>query len=140
MSDKFFLDTNILVYSFDLSAPSKCDKAKELIYSALKDANGIISFQVVQEFLNFSLKKAKTPMTDQQAQQYYSKVLKPLCLIHSSEQLYRKALSLKSPVQCGWYDAVILASAILSDAKKLYSEDFQTGRTIEGVKIVNPFM
>ena len=54
MKDRFFLDTNIIVYSFDETNPDKQTRAKGLIAEALLTGQGIISFQVVQEFINFA--------------------------------------------------------------------------------------
>jgi len=50
MSDRFFLDTNIFVYSFDKNAPKKADRAVKLIRRAIEAQQGIVSYQVVQEF------------------------------------------------------------------------------------------
>src|ERR1700678_2664259 len=62
MSDRFFLDTNIFVYSFDRSAVMKAQKATQLICNTLKTQKGIISYQVVQEFFNVALRKFSEPM------------------------------------------------------------------------------
>lgn len=59
---KFFLDTNILVYSFDRQAPQKQQTARELIEVALSSQMGVICSQVVQEFLNVAQKKFTKPM------------------------------------------------------------------------------
>jgi predicted nucleic acid-binding protein len=48
MSDRFFLDTNIFVYSFDQTAVVKAANAVQLIRKALTTQKGIISHQVVQ--------------------------------------------------------------------------------------------
>ena len=48
MSDRFFLDTNIFIYSFDQSAAVKARRAAELIREALTTQKGVISYQVVQ--------------------------------------------------------------------------------------------
>ena len=57
MSVRFFLDTNVLVYSFDAREPRKAKLARELIEKAMSQGSGIISTQVVQEFLNLALTK-----------------------------------------------------------------------------------
>ena len=57
MSVEYFIDTNVLVYSFDENAPEKRAKARELIAGALRTGCGVISCQVVQEFLNVALHK-----------------------------------------------------------------------------------
>jgi predicted nucleic acid-binding protein len=41
--------------------------------------------------------------------------------------------------QLAYYDAQIWATARLHGVPIILSEDFQTGRTLEGVRFVNPF-
>jgi len=51
MSAKFFLDTNIIIYTFAKTAAGKQKKAKSLVKNALA-GSGCISWQVIQEFCN----------------------------------------------------------------------------------------
>lgn len=62
MSDRFFLDTNNFLYSFDRSAPAKQAKATHLIRKALTSHKGMVSYQVVQEFFNVALKRFAQPL------------------------------------------------------------------------------
>lgn len=57
MNGRFFLDTNVFVYSFDVSAPSKARRATQPIRQALETRKGIISYQVAQEFFNVALRR-----------------------------------------------------------------------------------
>lgn len=72
MSADYFLDTNVLVYSFDDREPTKRDTAQKLIAQALRQGCGVISWQVVQEFLNVALHKWEVPMTTGDATAYLS--------------------------------------------------------------------
>jgi len=63
MNGKFFIDTNIFVFTFDSSNREKQKLSKEIVAQALEDSTGIISYQVIQEFLNVSTKKFKSPLT-----------------------------------------------------------------------------
>ncbi|WP_340104361.1 hypothetical protein [Rhodohalobacter sp. 8-1] len=54
MSDRFFLDTNIFVYTFDDLELEKQNVASNLVESAMTGRNASISYQVVQEFINVS--------------------------------------------------------------------------------------
>ena len=58
MNAKFFLDTNIFVYSFDHSSAAKNRRAAQLIRQAVATRKGIVSYQVVQEFFNLALRRA----------------------------------------------------------------------------------
>ncbi len=61
MSDKYFIDTNIFVYCFDDRQMEKKAHALALIVDALKTGNGVISWQVIQEFLSVSTRKFLAP-------------------------------------------------------------------------------
>lgn len=140
MSDRFFLDTNIFVYSFDTNAPKKAPKADSLIAGALASHKGVISFQVVQEFFNLALRHFDKPMNSSQAEQYLAAVLRPLLAIHSSATLYSEALRLYSDGGVSWYDALIVSAAQQSGCGTLLTEDLQHGRQFGGLRIVNPFL
>ena len=139
MSDRFFLDTNIFVYSFDLSSAAKARKATELIREALTTQKGVISYQVVQEFFNVAFRRFAHPMSVAEAEQYLITVFRPLLAIHSSPALYVEALRIAGKHRLAWYDAIIIASALEGHCDTLFSEDFQHGRKIEGLQIENPF-
>jgi predicted nucleic acid-binding protein len=139
MSDRFFLDTNIFVYSFDKSAPKKAARAAELIRLAIETRIGIVSYQVVQEFFNLALRRFAEPMSGAEAEQYLATTFRPLLAVHSSQGLYGQALQLSTGHKLAWYDSLILASAIEGQCSVLYSEDFQHGRRFGDLRIVNPF-
>ncbi len=140
MSGRFFLDTNIFVYSFDKSSPKKSDRAASLIRRALETRQGVVSYQVVQEFFNVALRRFATPMTNAEAEQFLSITFRPLLAVHSSFALYGRALQLVSTHSLAWYDSLILASAMEARCDILYSEDFQSGQRFGGLRIENPFL
>lgn len=139
MSADYFLDTNIFVYSFDDTAPIKRNIARNLIAKALRNQCGVISWQVIQEFLNVALHKWETPMTTEEANDYTAGILEPLCAVFPSSALWRSALLLRMQSQYRYYDCLIVASALQSGCKILYSEDLQAGRHFGNLKIENPF-
>jgi len=139
MSARFFLDTNVFVYTFDNSAPAKAKKAAHLIRRAVETGEGIVSYQVVQEFFNVALRRFSQPMTTAEAEQYLITVFRPLLAIHSSPAIYVEALRVLAKHRLAWYDSLIVASALEGRCAVLYSEDMQHGREIEGLRIENPF-
>src|SRR5271157_3268475 len=139
MSARFFLDTNIFVYSFDANSPKKAAQARKLIRSAIATRGGIVSFQVVQEFFNLALRRFAKPMSGVDAEQYLSTTFRPLLSVHSSQALYAEALRIAARFRLPWYDSLIVASAIEGQCDVLYSEDFQDGQQFGGVTITNPF-
>jgi len=139
MSGRFFLDTNIFVYSFDPSSPKKAAQAQKLIRTALETRGGIVSYQVVQEFFNVALRRFSKPMNSLDAEQYLSTTLRPLLAVHSSPALYGEALRIGARFKLPWYDSLIVASAIEGRCGVLYSEDFQDGQQIGSLTLSNPF-
>ena len=140
MSIEFFLDTNILVCTFDPTVPAKQNKARDLVERALEHQQGVISYQVVQELVNVATRKFAHPLTTQQAQRYLDTVLEPLCAVFASTGLYRKTIDLQERWRYGFYDSLIIASALQAGCRTLYSEDLHDGQVIESLTIVNPFV
>lgn len=140
MSGKFFLDTNIFVYSFDASSPKKAAQATKLIRKGIETRGGVISYQVVQEFFNVALRRFAKPMSSLDAEQYLATTFRALLAVHSSPALYGEALRIGARFRLAWYDSLIVASAIEGQCDVLYSEDLQDGQHIGSVTICNPFV
>jgi predicted nucleic acid-binding protein len=139
MSGRFFLDTNIFIYSFDASSPKRAAESKKLIRTTIGTPRGIVSYQVVQEFFNVALRRFAKPMSNADAEQYLSTTFGPLLSVHSSPALYAEALRLGARFRLAWCDSLIVASAIEGQCDILYSEDFQDGQRIGNLTITNPF-
>lgn len=140
MSGKYFLDTNILLYTFDHTSKAKSRKADGLVQEALAAQEGVISYQVVQEFLNVALKKMPQLFKEADLKDYLKTVLWPLCAIYPDSNLFHAGLACHYDHCISFYDGLIIAAASKAGCKVLYSEDLQHGRTISGVKIQNPFL
>ena len=140
MNAEFFIDTNVLVYTFDSDHPDKQARAQDLVETALSKGTGVISYQVVQEFLNVALHKFAKPMAPDDAARFLGKVLEPLCEVGSSISLYEQAIALQERWRYRFYDALIIGSALQTGCETLYSEDLQHGQKIESLTIVNPFL
>ena len=137
---KFFLDTNILVYTFDRTDGSKRRRASELLASALETRRGIISYQVIQEFLNVATRKFSDPITVPEAQIYLARILMPLCEVFPDSALYSQALSIADESGMAFCDALIISSAIAGGCETVWTEDLQHGRRIGTVTVRNPFV
>ena len=136
---RFFLDTNIFVYAFDPSVPAKHRIAADLIRGAVAQRNGVISYQVIQEFYNVAVRRFATPMSPSEAQLYFNNVFRPLFSVNFSPALMFEALRIRERYLLSWYDSIVFASAIESECGVLYSEDFQNGMIVDDVRVKNPF-
>lgn len=140
MSDRYFLDTNVFVYSLDSDEPRKASIAEKLITRGAASGVGAISYQVVQEFSNVALTKFKADMSSAELERYFLKVLSPLMKIPPSDSLFLDALNLVGRHQLSWYDSLIVAAAIQGGCKVLYSGDLQHGRRFGDLIVENPFL
>ncbi|WP_374689624.1 PIN domain-containing protein [Promineifilum sp.] len=137
--DLFFLDTNVLIYVFDQTAPAKQVIAERLVREALNSGHGTISAQVVQEFLYAALRKFERPMTIPECREHLRTVLQPLCRYFPAPSSYDRALLIVQETGYSLYDALIVTAALESGCRTLLTEDLQHGRVVQGVTIVNPF-
>jgi predicted nucleic acid-binding protein len=106
------MDSNILIYTFDSYTPHKQEKVRELVAMSLKTQKGIISFQVVQEFLNVATRKFEIPLTSLEAEKYINQVLIPLCNVFANMKLYVKTVKIMERWQYSFYDSLIYCGGI----------------------------
>ncbi len=137
MPAELFLDTNILVYAFDQTAPAKRNRAREIIRG---DDDWSVSWQVVQEFCSVALHRFAAPISATDLRDYLDVVLLPRCRIMPSADLYRHALDVQAQTGYRYYDSLVVTAALASGAHRLLSEDLQHGRQIGNLRIENPFL
>ena len=139
MSARAFLDTNVFIYQLDSSDARKHKIAERLVRDALQNERACISYQVVQECLNTILRKAEVALDAQGTRAYLEAVLLPLMKVGASAALYERALDIQSRWRFGFYDSLIVASALAAGCDTLLTEDLQHGQVIETLTISNPF-
>ena len=133
------MDTNLFIYQLEALDERKSATADRIIRKGIETHDACISFQVVQECLNTVLRKAEIPLDKEQTRTYLEKVLMPLWRVSPSLALYNRALDIQSRYRFGFYDSLIIASALDAGCRRLYSEDLQDGQRIEGLIVENPF-
>lgn len=137
MSDKVFVDTNVLIYAHDIDASTKHEVANRVLQDLWRERTGVISLQVLQEFYVNVTRKIKHPI---------SKISARL-IISSYEIWYAEsmladistAFRIEDEAQIGFWDALIIASAVRVGASQILSEDLNAGQAIAGIRVVNPF-
>lgn len=139
MSAEIFIDTNVFVYHIDRNDRNKRVIAEGIVREALMTGNACISFQVIQEWLNIVLKKAKVRLEVDAARAYLDTVLAPLQRVYPSVALYHRALDIHGRYRFSPYDSLIVAAALTAGCEKLLSEDLQDGQLVESLVISNPF-
>jgi predicted nucleic acid-binding protein len=139
MSARVFLDTNVFIYQLDTSDARKHKIAEKLVRDALASDRACISYQVVQECLNTVMRKAEVALDAHGARAYLEAVLLPLMKVGASAALYQRGLDIQSRWRFGFYDSLVVASALSAGCDTLLTEDLQHGQVIETLTISNPF-
>lgn len=139
MNAEFFIDTNVFVYHLDPTDSRKQGIAEGIVREALATGNACISWQVVQECLNVALRKAEVALPADAARAYLDAVLLPLMQVTATASVYHRALDVQSRWRYGFYDSLVIASALAAGCRTLLSEDLQHGQRIDALTIVDPF-
>ena len=137
MNGKTFVDSNVLIYGHDVDAGWKHDMAKKIMQELWNERSGVLSMQVLQEFYVNVTRKIATPLAKDKARLVVT-TYTTWCMESTPAEL-AAAFRAEDEAQIGFWDALILACAAKSGAKRLLSEDLNTGQTITGVLVENPF-
>jgi predicted nucleic acid-binding protein len=130
MKDKYFLDTNILVYAL-LDPGEKSERALQLLPRA------IISVQVLNELANVARKKAGLSWSETAD---LTKAVAKLATVESlTLDIHLAGIELSSKLALNVYNSMIVAAAISARCETLYTEDMQHGQSIDSIMICNPF-
>jgi predicted nucleic acid-binding protein len=135
---KMFIDTNILVSAYDASAGEKHKKALEIMENLWDSGNGIISFQVLQEFFVNVTKKISKPLNVIATKEIVKDLLKWKTVIINGE-IILEAIDIHIQQKLSFWNSMIIVSAIGGGADTILSEDLSDKQVIKGITIKNPF-
>jgi len=138
MSDKVFVDTNVIVYSRDTTEPFKQKQADSWLQHLWSNQSGRISFQVLNEYYVIVTNKLKPGLSRMEARDDIRNLMawKPAVI----EQIVtQSAWSIQDRYGYSWWDCLILAAALKQNCRYVLSEDMQHGQQIEGLEIISPF-
>ena len=130
------LDTHVLVYADAADQPVRQAQAIALIAGHLRDGSGVLSTQVLQEFVNVALRKLRLPPDlIREWLAFYTRFE----VVPASPDLIRAALDLHVLHRLSYSDTLIVQAAVDSGCQRVLSEDLQDGFTYRGVRVTNPF-
>lgn len=134
--DRFFVDTNVLLYCLDSRAPEKQSLAAAWCDALWRRDAARLSWQVLNEFYSNAIRRIGTPAGVARAAIETYLAWRP---VDFTGDLLRRAWHWTDRGGVSYWDGLILASAERSGSQWLLSEDFQAGRKYGAVTVVNPF-
>jgi predicted nucleic acid-binding protein len=139
MSDKCFVDTNILVYAHDRSTGVKHERAQRLLEQLWDSGKGVLSTQVLQELCINLRRKAGNPLPVEEVRRLIREYSTWEVVTNTPESVL-DALEIEMRYKTSFWDALILQAAEFSGASILYSEDLATGQRYGSIQVVNPLL
>ena len=138
MSDKTFIDTNVLIYAHDIDADAKHKIAKEVLQELWSERTGILSAQVLQEFYVNVTRKIPSPLSRDLARLVVSSYA--IWCLETTPTEILAAFRIEDESRIGFWDAQIVSSAAKLGATRILSKDLNAGQRIAGILVVNPFV
>jgi len=137
MPDKYFVDTNILIYAHDRTTGVKHERARELIERLWTSGQGVLSTQVLQELCVNLRRKVARPLGVDEIRRLINDYMSWEIVVNSAEAVIQ-ALEIEIRYKTSFWDALILQAAEQSGAAILYSEDLAAKQSYGTVRVVNP--
>ena len=133
-----FLDTNILVYAHGVDDhDSRSKLAGRLMDDLWESRMGMLCTQVLQEFYRVATRKLLMPRAE--ARGIVASYM-DWCAVSTDLALIVSASKLEEDHTLGFWDALVISSALRGGATRLLSEDLQHGRKFGFLTIENPFL
>jgi predicted nucleic acid-binding protein len=138
MTARVFVDTNVLVYSFDAREPEKQTRAQVWLDHLWGTHAGLVSFQVLQEFYAIVTRKLQPGLAPEAAR----KIVRALWAwqpVVPDDRMMLIAWADQDRFGLSWWDALIVAAARVSGCSYLLTEDLQHDQDLDGLRVANPF-
>ena len=133
------IDTNVLVYLYDVHNPKKAIQARMVLDRLELTRLGRLSAQSLAEFLYVSTRKLDPPLSWAEALAQVSLFTRMWPVFDLNALIVMEAGRGAREHNLAYYDAQIWAAARLNQVTVIFSEDFNSGQVLEGVRFVNPF-
>jgi predicted nucleic acid-binding protein len=137
MAEKYFVDTNILIYAHDRSTGIKHERARQVIERLWTSGQGVLSTQVLQELCVNLRRRVAKPVPVDDIRGLIRDYLSWEIVVNTPEAVIQ-ALEIELRYKTSFWDALILQAAEQSGAAVLYSEDLAGKQSYGTVQVVNP--
>lgn len=134
------IDTNILVYAHQPAETRKYSRAIETVETLVDCRQGRLSAQILAEFFSATTRGRRPILTTDQALDQMELLAHALPVLDVTRLIALEAARGVRQHRLSYYDAQIWATARLNQVGTVFSEDFQDGQRLEGVRFVNPLV
>jgi predicted nucleic acid-binding protein len=138
--DRFLIDTNILVYAYDRSEPTKQIRSRQILNWLVASGSGALSTQVLAEFFSVVTRRLPEKMSPREGYVHLQEYVRSWKVVGLTPEIILESARGAVTYQFPFYDAQIWATAKLSRIPTVLSEDFSHASRIEGVEFLNPFV
>jgi predicted nucleic acid-binding protein len=139
MADKYFVDTNILIYAHDRTMGGKHERAWRIVYDLWTSGQGVLSTQVLQELCVNLRRKLARPLSMDEIRHLVRDYMSWEIVVNTPEAIIQ-ALDIEVRYKISFWDALILQAAEQSGATILYSEDLAAKQNYGTVRVLNPLV
>jgi len=136
MSDKTFVDANVLMYAHDVDSPKR-NIANHILDELWAERTGALSVQVLQEFYINVTRKIARPLPKASARRVVDAYA--IWAVDITPAEISSAFRIEDQARIGFWEALIVAGALKSGATRIISDDLNAGQRSAGIRIENPF-
>ena len=133
------LDTNILVYSYDLRDRRKQSRAVELLNALILGEQAVVSVQCLAEFFAIVTRRLPEPLAPRDALERAEHFARVCHVLELGPAITLEGLRASVRYGLSPWDGLIWAAAKLNQVPYILTEDAEHGRVLEGVRYLNPF-
>lgn len=137
--DEVLIDTNVLVYAHQPAEAWKQARAIDVLDSLIESGRGRLSAQALAEFFSATTGGKSPLLKTEQALSQVTLLADAFVVLDVTRLIVLEAARGVRQHRLNYWDAQIWASARLYQITTIFTEDFENGRSLEGIRFVNPF-
>lgn len=139
MRGRVLIDTNVLVYAYDVSEPEKQRRALDVLRGLAERETGVVSTQIMAKMFVVLTRKLSSPLSAEQAVRSLERHTRTWQVVSVTDFIVLEAARGVRDHAMSFWDAQVWATAKLNQIPVVLSGDFASGSVIEGGQFENPF-
>ncbi len=139
MTEKYLVDSNILIYAMDYSEAEKHEKAVAFMEKAAFDQQACLSTQNLVEFYsNITNPKKGRALGTEISKQKLSELAAAFRILPYGTRTIVEAAEINAAHRAHFWDALLAATMLENGVKTIYTENVSDFKKIPGIKALNP--